>query len=79
MLYRTNWIVEQVIHVEQISDISRIDKLLETVCGDVISFLANVNSRSRTFAICYRRSDCLSVVCRLSSDVCNVGTPYSAD
>jgi len=40
-----------------------------------VSFLANVNYV--TFAICYRRSVCLSVVCRLSS-VCNVGAPYSA-
>ena len=41
-----------------------------------LQFLANVNSRivSFTFAICYHRSVCLSVVCL---SVCNVGAPYT--
>jgi len=42
------------------------------------SFLANVNSRSRSLYVVVRPSVCrLSVVCRLSSVVCNVRAPYS--
>ena len=44
------------------------------------SFLANVNSSSGSLYVVVRPSVvCLSVVCRLSSVVCNVRAPYSGD
>ena len=41
------------------------------------SFLAKVNSRSRSLYTVARPSVCLSVVCRLSSVVGNARAPYS--
>jgi len=43
----------------------------------VRSFLANVNSRTRSLYVVVRPSVCLSIVCL--SVVCNVRAPYSGD